>query len=343
MVHNWASSVADVLAIALADAGYHCYYTKAVCPRDASHDHPVFPTTLVRSAGKPKDSGKFKILQLSDIHLDEGYEEGARVDCKMPLCCRRENYTQFIEDPADVDKDIGEDMSKHDLFPNPSPYRVSADSAPASEGGKTFWSVLSDWFGVFTRESLVDSNGANAVVAQGMSRTSPEMASLSSDGNAVARHAVRESRRVHTHTHKHHHSTSHGGKLSKLSSSPNFGDTIANGARHFGEYTCDSPAALVESVLKEIPKHDVQHVVFTGESSYLRRLFLLSRPYVSLSTLPCIFLFHASFPSPCAGDAPAHDLWVQTKQANLKIVLAVTNMTLAQLTPVSFHISRLRG
>ncbi len=255
MVHGWASSVADVLAIALSDPGYHCYYTQAVCPRDTTHDKPVFPTTLVHSAGKPKGSGKFKILHMSDIHMDEGYEEGERVDCKMPLCCRKENYTQFLEE--DVTNAVlgGEE-------------RDETIMGTESTEEKTFWSIISDFYDRFTLK-LQKSFGFPAASSpmQGINTASPVS---NRDHSAAHETSHRELPATAGHRHPHAHAHSHTQSKSAKASSHNFGDTIANGARHFGEYTCDSPAALVESVMKEIPKHDVQHVVFTGKEMHRR-------------------------------------------------------------------------
>lgn len=31
---------------------------------------------------------RFKVLQLSDTHVDPHYREGALADCELPLCCR---------------------------------------------------------------------------------------------------------------------------------------------------------------------------------------------------------------------------------------------------------------
>jgi hypothetical protein len=97
-----------------------------------------------------------KVLQLSDIHWDEGYEEGERVDCKMPVCCRKAVYPT---------QSVGKE----------NPFGDSTVSVMSVAGG--------------------------------------------------------------------------GG---------------GGGAGHYGAFTCDSPMALVESVVKEIPKHDVKHVIFTG-------------------------------------------------------------------------------
>lgn len=36
-----------------------------------------------------QDGGpRFKVLQLSDTHVDPHYREGALADCELPLCCR---------------------------------------------------------------------------------------------------------------------------------------------------------------------------------------------------------------------------------------------------------------
>lgn len=62
------------------------------------------------------------------------------------------------------------------------------------------------------------------------------------------------------------------------------------GAGEYGDFTCDSPMTLVKSLFSEVPRHpNVSHIIFTG-------------------------------------DAPAHDLWMQTKETNLDAVLKVTAM-----------------
>lgn len=62
------------------------------------------------------------------------------------------------------------------------------------------------------------------------------------------------------------------------------------GAGAFGDFTCDSPMTLVKSLFSEVPRHpELSHILFTG-------------------------------------DAPAHDLWMQTKATNLEAVLTVTRM-----------------
>lgn len=40
---------------------------------------------LVQQAGSPK----LRILHVSDIHIDPGYEVGSKVKCGEPLCCRQ--------------------------------------------------------------------------------------------------------------------------------------------------------------------------------------------------------------------------------------------------------------
>ena len=36
----------------------------------------------------PQKTGDFKILHISDLHLDSEYVEGSEADCEFPLCCR---------------------------------------------------------------------------------------------------------------------------------------------------------------------------------------------------------------------------------------------------------------
>ncbi len=59
-------------------------------------------------------------------------------------------------------------------------------------------------------------------------------------------------------------------------------------AARFGDYQCDAPETLVKASLAEIPRRNVSHVFFTG-------------------------------------DAPAHDLWMQTKESNLAVELTVSD------------------
>lgn len=45
----------------------------------------------------PNDGPSYKILHLSDIHLDLSYTIGASSDCGMPMCCM--NTTVMTDDP----------------------------------------------------------------------------------------------------------------------------------------------------------------------------------------------------------------------------------------------------
>jgi len=193
---------------------------------------------------------------MSDIHMNEGYEEGERVDCKMPLCCRKENYTQFLEEDV-TNAVLGGDEKRHETM-------LGAKSTEQ----KTFWSIISDFYDRFTLK-LQKSFGFPVASSpmQGIDK-----ASQVSDRDRIAARETSHRGLSATagHRHSHAHAHSHAQLKSAKASSHNFGDTIANGARHFGEYTCDSPAALVESVMKEIPRHDVQHVVFTGKEMHWR-------------------------------------------------------------------------
>lgn len=45
----------------------------------------------------PNEGSSYKILHLSDIHLDLSYKIGASADCGMPMCCM--NTTVMTDDP----------------------------------------------------------------------------------------------------------------------------------------------------------------------------------------------------------------------------------------------------
>jgi len=71
---------------------------------------------------------------------------------------------------------------------------------------------------------------------------------------------------------------------------------VKRGAGQWGDYSCDTPDVLVKSALAQIPEHDVLHVIFTG-------------------------------------DAPAHDLWLQTHETNVEAILNVTEWALTAAGP----------
>ncbi len=45
-----------------------------------------------------EDSPKYKVLHLSDVHLDLSYKIGASADCGLPMCCM--NTTVMTDDPS---------------------------------------------------------------------------------------------------------------------------------------------------------------------------------------------------------------------------------------------------
>ncbi len=63
------------------------------------------------------------------------------------------------------------------------------------------------------------------------------------------------------------------------------------GAGVFGDYSCDAPEILVKAAMEEIKRHKPHHVIFTG-------------------------------------DAPAHDLWLQTHETNIASELKVSELVL---------------
>ena len=51
--------------------------------------------------GNIKESGKkLKVLQITDLHLDIEYQEGANGECSYPICCRNSTNDKTIRDPT---------------------------------------------------------------------------------------------------------------------------------------------------------------------------------------------------------------------------------------------------
>lgn len=89
MLESWGPSVTELIIGILADPRKRCHQLK-VCPAPDEDPvpQPTFPATIVESAGASAAHGSSRILQFSDVHLDEFYEVGSRAECKMPVCCR---------------------------------------------------------------------------------------------------------------------------------------------------------------------------------------------------------------------------------------------------------------
>ena len=60
-------------------------------PLPAGKPEPIEPTL------PENGSATYKILHLSDVHLDLGYKVGATTDCGQPMCCS--NHTVMTDKP----------------------------------------------------------------------------------------------------------------------------------------------------------------------------------------------------------------------------------------------------
>ncbi len=89
---------AELVAAAQAgqplEAAWACYGL-GVCPRPDTHEWNVtesFPKAKpVYQPPSYSSSGVYRVLHLSDLHVDRLYQVGAAVDCGEPLCCRADS------------------------------------------------------------------------------------------------------------------------------------------------------------------------------------------------------------------------------------------------------------
>jgi hypothetical protein len=89
IMESWGGVAVELVAGLVLNPRLRCTQARA-CPADDPDTpiQPPFPATVVERSGPPRARGTSRILQLSDVHLDEFYEPGSRAECKMPVCCR---------------------------------------------------------------------------------------------------------------------------------------------------------------------------------------------------------------------------------------------------------------